>query len=187
MRKQYSKFSVIAVTILNTAIILGVVLWSGTLRERNVYDEHRIKLDSIVLLVNDLSKSEVFYANVLNFSQVKLETSEKIAAFQLPDGQRIFLLELGVGTNEAALHKQSTVVLNLRNRFAKFHKDILSRNGSQAIPLGNTQSILQSSISQSVTEIKSYNWGEEFAVTDPDDNVFVFYTGSNKKSRWALE
>lgn len=191
MATKYSKFSVITVTIVNFAIIIGVTWWSGTVRERNIYDQHRIKLDSFVLLVDDFEKSVDFYSRVLNFSPYKNNNKKDVAIFQFPDGQRVVLAKKRQSQlsqiADNIFSKPQTIVLNLRNRLEEFHKAMVDRSGSSATPLSSISSSLQQIVPEKVSTIQSHAWGKEFIVTDPDGNIFVFYTGTTKKSRWVLE
>lgn len=191
MATKYSKFSVITVTIVNFAIIIGVTWWSGTLRERNIYDEYRIKLDSFVLLVDDLEESIEFYSRVLNFSRVKESSNSAVATFQFPDGQRLVLAKKQQNQFSQIASdifaKPQTIVLNIRNRFEDFHQTMLQRSGSSALPISAIHNPLTQTEAKKVSTIESHDWGKEFVVTDPDGNIFVFYTGATKRSRWKLE
>lgn len=191
MGKKHSKFSVITVTILNTAIILGVVWWSGTVRDKNLYDRYRLTLDSIVFVVNNIETSSEFYSKVLNFSPNKESDNSSSSSFQLPDGQRIFLVSKTqnqfskVVTN--IFSRPNAVVLNLRNRLEEFHEIMVVRSGKEALTLEDMSSALQKPTPQRVSQIIDQPWGKEFIVTDPDGNLFVFYSGKSKKSRWSLK
>lgn len=191
MATKYSKFSVITVTIVNFAVIIGVTWWSGTLRERNIYDEHRIKLDSFVLLVENLEDSVDFYSRVLNFSPHKSGNKTNVAVFQFPDGQRVVLAKKQQNQlsqiAENFFARPQTIVLNLRNRFEEFHQAMVQRSGSSAQPLSSIGNSLLQTTPKQVSTIQTHDWGREFIVTDPDGNIFVFYTGATKKSRWMLE
>ena len=125
-------------------------------------------------------------------TRISPSSSKKdIAVFQFPDGQRVVLAKKQQSQlSQIAgnlLAKPQTIVLNLRNRFEEFHQAMLERSGSSAQPLSSIGDTLLQTAPKKVSTIQTHAWGREFIVTDPDGNIFVFYTGTTKRSRWMLE
>ncbi len=151
---QKNKHEALTLFLLYTAVILATLWWSGWVTNPSVYDRYLARLEGVSISVQDIERSRTFFQDVLNFAPAG--TSKR--ALLLPDRRKIFL-------NQFAAPAPSELVLRVRNGFPRLYEILKKR--IDALP--------DSEGKPALTPITEQTWGDEFILTDYDQNRFVYY------------
>ncbi len=137
-----------------SVIILIVLLWSGSNREKSIYDKYLISLDGIEVAANDLGEIKSFLTEELEFDLYS-ETETSLSV-KLPDKRFIKVLlsdtEVRPSTPKLRIH------VRVKNGLVKLHKKLNQR-------LGETF----------VSEIRHNNKKSEFTVIKQVQFDIVFF------------
>ncbi len=164
-----------------TAVIFGVMFWSGRTTQKTIYDTFVVHVEGNVIPVANIARSERFFQKVLDFQILRPDIrtaptsnieNRAAVGVQLPDGAKVFF-ETDAKSG-AASHAPIVTVLRVRNGFKKLQQTLVSRSGRPEYR--NTQrNYLSEMDPEMVSEIVTRRWGDEFVVTDPDNNRFIFF------------
>ena len=174
MRKSY------ILILTYTAVILGILYWSGLKNEKRLYDTYLIRSEGPLFAIKSnsegsnlhTSQTKTFYSELMNFKLVekaskKTDSKEgkALAGISLPDGNKIYF-------NSEPESSTSSQVFKVRNGFEKLHANLLQREN---------QFRKENSIPSVISKIDSKPWGKEFVITDPNGNKLIFYKSKRKK------
>ncbi len=167
--------------IINTVIIIGVMCWSGTVREKTLYDRFLVSLEGSTLPVSDIKESMNFYTQILNLSPLSTNTS----GVTLPDGRAIYFKEKQKPQIQQFvdqfLDRDNIIALRVKNSLEKLHSEIVTRSKHPAQSL--TPETFVTAISPKHTSsIQEHSWGKSFSVSDPDGNKIIFLKPKTKKT-----
>lgn len=164
-----------------TALIAGTFYWSGTVRDKTLYDIYTTRFDGVGLAVGDLNQSTLFYSSVLNFTRLQPIPGSELPVFRLPDNKKLFLTvrrqSAVVDVLQRALPNLTTIVIRVKANIDQLHKDFVNRNRKQPIPMQNESLLAASLPPASIGELVNHEWGREFVLSDPDGNRFLFIEG----------
>jgi hypothetical protein len=166
----------IAITLVNAAVIIGVLLWSGRVTEL-------VSFEGVMLPVSKLDRAARFYYEILQFPALLSQDSgaESPAGVVLPDGRKLLFHLLSPPlTNGEELGKvakapmtATTVILKVKSGLKSLHAKIVRRLNGQAQQLSSddyTSNLPRGGVSA----LQKLRWGREFAVKDLDGNVLIF-------------
>ena len=152
-----------------TATIIGVLLWSGSVVEKTLYDKYIIYLEGTLLPTEDIAESTKFYKDVLDFAQVpeKKNIEHPQPAFLITPKKRLIL-------TDRKKNNSAVMLVRVRNGFAKLHKELVKRLGGEVV-LAQQKDLLQSLKPRQLTKIFEGPRGRQFIISDPDGNKIIFY------------
>ena len=174
----------ILITFLNAILVVSVLLWSGRVTEKTLYDKYAIGFESISIAVSDIQKAVRFYTEVLNFKPLvesKGAIRRHVVGFELPGKKRLYFHKKKASVTQIASSgspttASSALIIQVKNGFKTFHKALVSRSNKPAIVL-EEHNFLSSCRPGLVSAIFQGSYGEQFVASDPDGNLILFYRG----------
>lgn len=175
-----------AIAIVYTVFIIGVLVWSGTVRDQTLYDIYTTKVEGTAIPVTDLSRSITFYRSIVNFSPVTIDAQSTYPTFRLPGNKQLYLMERKQSAVadilQAAVPNYTTLVIRVKDNIQKLHRDLVQRNHSPEISVNGGDLALATLAPTSVSALMDREWGHEFLLTDPDGNRFLFVQGRSLRT-----
>jgi catechol 2,3-dioxygenase-like lactoylglutathione lyase family enzyme len=159
-----------------TAIIILVCAYSGVAARKTLYDKYLIKPEGAVIHVADVDRAIDFYRDVLDFSLAESDQdTEGERSLSLLGKKKLFLEP--VPTRDGSGYQRpsaAAILIRVRNGFEKLHQELIARLGAPPQHIGHAN-YWESMQPGTISEIFQGQWGNQFAVCDPDGNMLVFY------------
>ncbi|HMO16930.1 MAG TPA: hypothetical protein PKA63_01005 [Oligoflexia bacterium] len=161
---QKSNTAFIITILMYTIVIVGVFLWSGQNKEKNLYDKYLISLQGASFSTTNMNMSKNFYQKVLEFD-LRHEGDNEMA-FTLPDKRVLNILN----SKAHSLDTKGIILIRVRNGLYNLHEAFMKHlkeyeNRQYHFSFSNAD----------VSSIRNTKRGKEFDVLDPDGNIITFY------------
>ena len=165
-------------------LILGTLYWSGTVRDRNLYDIYTTRFEGVSIAVSDIVRANQFYQSVLNFSQWDKDSIKGVISFRLPDNKKLFVVEQSKNAVEDIIQRaapsMASTVIRVKEKIDLLHQAYVKRLRKEPVKVNLEASFYLTTAylaPGNISELLSHEWGQEFLITDPDGNRFIFVQG----------
>ncbi len=153
---NYSTSSFIKIVLLYFVVIGFVFLWSGSHREKTIFDNYLIQLEGSSFYYQDPGQTKDFYERILEF-KILSETPEEII-FILPDSKKLIANK----SLEQNVSSKSEILIKVKNGINKLHHRLHARITDSEIR--NSQ----------ISEVNKLKYTTTFTITDPSGNKIKF-------------
>lgn len=144
------------------SLTIGGTIWlSARVTNPSVYDRSTVRLEGINIAVRDTARALVFFEKVLNFQPVDPGKTGLL----LPDRRKLFL-------RPSAQTAPTEIVFRVRSGLPRLY-DSLQRRVAE-LPVSPDTPVL--------SRITERPWGDEFTVTDYDQNRFIYFRPARRSA-----
>lgn len=150
--------SFLKIVLLYVTIMIGVLLWSGSDKEKSVYDRHRVSLKGAEVEVSDLQLTKKIFSELLEF-EVKDESSDSKLII-IPDKKTI-----RISKNSDPHVTKVTFRIQVKNGIPAFRDHLIKRLSTLDFKNQNI------SISD-ITQDTKHNY---FVFDSPSELRIIFY------------